>query len=416
MKRLLWIVLTLLVVAAVASLLIFGVPVSGQKGYVLIAFESFRYESTLWSFVLLLVALWLLVYVIRLAVRVLATGGGLVNPWSRLHNNRRARIAARRGYVELVEGHYPSALRHLKRAADTGEEPLAYYLGAARAAHSLGRHEESDDLLETALNQQPQAELAIALQHADMQLERGERGAALETLQVMRSRFPQQHQVLRQLKQAYLQAEDWSGLVGLLPELAKAGVLGNAELSVLEQMAWRGRLQQVAQQKQGDNAATLRALQEVWSAMPSSLHKSTELLAAYVEQLRQAGADVQAEELLRTGMKQQYDVTLARLYGLLQGADAGRQLKTAEGWLKEHPDDAGLLLTLGRLCLRNQLWGKAKDYLESSLRFQRHPETCAELAHLLAQQGELSRSNELYQEGLRLLDARLSQHLVVADR
>ncbi|WXL25541.1 heme biosynthesis HemY N-terminal domain-containing protein [Ectopseudomonas mendocina] len=412
MKKLLWIVPLLLVIAAVVSLLIFGVPVPGQKGYVLIAFESFRYESTLWSFLLLVLALCLLVYGVRLCLRILVTSGGLVNPWSRLHNNRRARIAARRGYVELVEGHYPSALRHLKRAADTGDEPLAYFLGAARAAHNLGRYEESDELLEAALNQQPQAELAIALQHAEMQQERGEMDSALETLHAMRTRFPHHQQVLRQLKQVYLQREDWSGLVGLLPELSKASVLGNAELGVLEQSAWRGRLLQTVAHSAGDNESIRKALQEVWSAMPSPLHKNAEIVAVYVDQLRLAGADAQAEELLRSAIKQRYDTTLARLYGLLQGADAARQLKTAEGWLKEHPDDAGLLLTLGRLCLRTQLWGKARDYLESSLRFQQHPETCAELAHLLAQQGELARSNELYQEGLRLLDSRLSLPLI----
>jgi HemY protein len=66
-----------------------------------------------------------------------------------------------------------------------------------------------------------------------------------------------------------------------------------------------------------------------------------------------------------------------------------------------------LLLTLGRLCLQNRLWGKARDYLESSLRLQRSPETCAELARLLAQLGDTERSNLLFQEGLGLLDERL---------
>ncbi|WP_442957724.1 heme biosynthesis protein HemY, partial [Polaromonas sp.] len=73
-----------------------------------------------------------------------------------------------------------------------------------------------------------------------------------------------------------------------------------------------------------------------------------------------------------------------------------------------HPKDADLLLTLGRLCVQNQLWGKAKEYFESSLVFQRHPETCAELARLLTQLGEVERSNRLFQEGLGLLDQRLS--------
>jgi HemY protein len=91
----------------------------------------------------------------------------------------------------------------------------------------------------------------------------------------------------------------------------------------------------------------------------------------------------------------------------VRGADPGKQLQTAESWLKNHTDDAGLLLTLGRLCLQSSLWGKARDYLESSLRLQRNPEACAELARLLAQLGETDRSNQLFQEGLGLLDERL---------
>jgi HemY protein len=131
------------------------------------------------------------------------------------------------------------------------------------------------------------------------------------------------------------------------------------------------------------------------------------LVLAYAEQLRQVGAQTQAEEVLRTAQKRQYDTHLARLYGLVIGNDPARQLQTAEGWLKQHTDDAGLLLTLGRLCLQNRLWGKARDYLESSLRLQRSPETCAELARLLAQLGDTERSNLLFQEGLGLLDERL---------
>jgi HemY protein len=91
----------------------------------------------------------------------------------------------------------------------------------------------------------------------------------------------------------------------------------------------------------------------------------------------------------------------------VRGRDAARQLQTAEGWLKANPTDPVLLLCLGRLCLQSHLWGKAREYFESSLSFARHPQACAELARLLAQQGEVQRSNELFQEGLSLLGQRL---------
>ncbi|VXB95845.1 Homolog of E. coli HemY protein [Pseudomonas sp. 8BK] len=407
MKRIYWLLLVLAIVAGVASLVLFGLPLAEHKGYVLIAFQGFRYESSLWAFVALVLVLWLLVYLVRLSVRLLVTSGGLLNPWSRLHSRRRVRLASEQGFLDLAEGRWARALRHLKQAASSSPQPLSYYLGAARAAHQLGHHNDSDDLLEQALNRQPQAELAIALQHAELQLARGQTDAALETLQAMRSRHPHHHLVLRQLQQLYLQSGDWSALLGLLPDLRKEKALGNAELSELERQAWRGRLLQAAQPIDGDAQAALLALQQVWQAMSTAQHQVPELLAVYAEQLRQLGAEGEAEELLRHFLKQHYDTALVRLYGLLHGRDLGKQLQAAEGWLKQHPQDAGLLLTLGRLCLHSQLWGKAKDYLESSLVFQRHPETCAELARLLAQLGELERSNSLYQEGLRLLDARL---------
>lgn len=407
MKRLYWLLLILAVVAGVASLVLFGLPLAEHKGYVLIAFQGFRYESSLWAFVALVLVVWLLIYLLRLSLRLLVTSGGLLNPWSRLHSRRRVRLASEQGFLDLAEGRWARALRHLQRAAVDAPQPLSYYLGAARAAHQLGHYNDSDDLLEQALNRQPQAELAIALQHAELQLARGQTDAALETLQVMRSRHPHHHLVLRQLQQLYLQSGDWAGLLGLLPDLRKEKALGNAELSELERQAWRGRLLQAAQPVDGDTQAALLALQHTWQAMSTAQHQVPELLAVYAEQLRQLGAEAEAEELLRHFLKQHYDAALVRLYGLLHGRDLGKQLQAAEGWLKQHPQDAGLLLTLGRLCLHSQLWGKAKDYLESSLAFQRHPETCAELARLLAQLGELERSNSLYQEGLRLLDARL---------
>ena len=106
--------------------------------------------------------------------------------------------------------------------------------------------------------------------------------------------------------------------------------------------------------------------------------------------------------MLRKALKQGYDSRLVRLYGQLRGRDPARQLQTAEALLKQQPQDPLLLLSLGRLCLINGLWGKAREYFEISLEFSRSAETCAELARLLASQGDVARSNQLLQETLAL--------------
>src|SRR5690606_542257 len=125
--------------------------------------------------------LWLLFLALRYLLRLVAVSGGVVNPWSRRNARRRARLASEQGLLDLAEGRWVRALRHLKRAAEGDSQPLIYYLGAARAAQKIGQTEEAEQLLERALERQPQAELAIALAHAELQLDRGDSEAALET-------------------------------------------------------------------------------------------------------------------------------------------------------------------------------------------------------------------------------------------
>ncbi len=401
MKRLY--VVMFLVIAAAALL---GLAIAEHPGYVLIAYRNFRFESSLWATLALVAVLWLVIWGIKVLIELLTTSGGVVNPWSRRNRSRRVQIAIEQGQMDLAEGRWASAQKHLHRAAEAERQPLLYYLGAARAANEQGLYEESDRLLERALERQPQAELAIALSHAQLQTDRNDTEGALATLQAMRERHPHSIQVLRQLQRLHQQRGDWSALIRLLPELRKNKILPAAELADLERRAWGENLS-LAAHRDEDGSVSLQSLTRAWQQLTSAQRQEPQLVLAYAEQLRQLGAQAEAEEVLRTALKRQYDSHLVRLYGLLRGADPDRQLKLAEGWLKEHPQDPSLLLTLGRLCLQNSLWGKARDYLESSLRVQRNPEACAELARLLARLGDTEQSNQLFQEGLGLLDERL---------
>ena len=401
MKR--FYVIVFLLIAAAACI---GLAIAEDAGYVLIAYKSFRYESSVWATLALIVVLWLLIWGIKLLVELVTASTGLVNPWSRRNRSRRVQIAIEQGQMDLAEGRWASAQKHLSRAAEAERQPLLFYLGAARAANELGHYEESDKLLERALQRQPQAELAIALSHAQLQVDRADTDGALNTLQAMHERHPHNVQVLRQLQRLHQQRGDWTALIRLLPELRKDKVLPAKELAELESRAW-GQNLNLAAQRETEGEAALQSLQRAWQQLTSAQRQEPALVLAYAEQLRQLGAQGEAEEVLRGALKRNYDSHLVRLYGLLRGKDPVKQLQTAEGWLKAHPADPSLLLTLGRLCLQNSLWGKARDYLESSLKLQRNPEACAELARLLAQLGETDRSNQLFQEGLNLLDERL---------
>jgi HemY protein len=399
----------LLLVLVVAAATALGLAIVEHSGYVLIAWKGLRYESSLWVFLLLIVVTVLLLWTLRWLVRLLLVSGGLVNPWSRRQRGRRQQLAADKGLLDLIEGRWERAVRHLRLAAEGERQPLMYYLGAARAAHKLGRVEESEELLEQALRRQPQAELAIALTHAELQRDQGNLQGALDTLQAMRERHPRHHLVLEQLQRTLVERGDWAALLDLLPELRKTKVLEGEALAELERKVWIARLQAAGEQGLNQGEVALQPLTAAWQQLSSAQRQDAELLLAYAGQLRALGAQEEAEDVMRKALKQGYDARLMRLYGQLRGRDPARQLQTAEGLLKQHPQDPLLLLSLGRLCLQNGLWGKAREYFEISLEFSRSAETCAELARLLASQGDVEGSNRLLQEMLLLQGQRLPQ-------
>ncbi len=179
MKRLLWL---LVLLAIGAGIYLLSLAIEADHGYVLFAYKGFRYQSGLWAFLALVIVLVALYYLTKALLRLLLSSTRLANPWSRLHRNRRARQASEQGLLDLAEGRWARALRQLSRAAEADSQPLMYYLGAARAANKLGQHEQSDALLERALQQQPQVELAIAVTHVQLQVECGQSDAALDSL------------------------------------------------------------------------------------------------------------------------------------------------------------------------------------------------------------------------------------------
>lgn len=389
--------LLFLLAILVAALL--GLAVAEHAGYVLIAWKGFRYESTLWVFLALGVALWALLYGMRLLLGLMGASGRLVNPWSGRNRSRRVQLAAQRGLLELAAGRWPQALRLLRRAAEHSPQPLVAYLAAARAASELGEHATADQLLEQARLREPKAAVAVALAQAQLLMARGEDERAVAALQPVRDKHPRHPLALRLLQQLHLRLGNWAALGELLPDLRRQRLLKDSELDALELQARSALLAQTAQ----SGERPLAALQQAWQQLPQASRQTPALVACYAEQLLGLGAGSEAEEVLRGALKGQFDERLAHLYGLAEGRDPARQLATAESWLKAHPEHPGLLLCLGRLALRNQLWGKARDYFEHSLRLERSAETYGELARLLTRLGEVERSNRLLQEGFGLL-------------
>ena len=394
-------------VLLVAALL--GMAVAEDPGYLLIAWRNMSVETSIWVGLAFLLALWMLIGVVRAVVRLITASSRRVNPWSRRNRGRRANQVTTRGLLEFAEGHWDNSLKLLRRAAPHADQPLINYLAAARAAHELEDYRTSDDLLREAYETTPNADVAIAVTQAQLQISRGQLEQALATLTRVRKDHPKHLYALKMMGQLYQRLGDWERLEQLLPELRQHRVYSHSDQLALEMQVYTALLVGAGQRAEGLGPGDANPVSSVWERLPKPLKQDVRLLETYSLQLRATGAEVHAEKVLREALSQQYNDRLVHIYGLVRGADPARQLSTAEGWLADHPHDATLLLALGRLALRNSLWGKAREYLESSFANRRDIQTCAELVRLLEHMGEPAAAQKALRQGFSLMAHDLPQ-------
>ena len=363
-----------------------------DNGYALLSWDVWTVEMSLATLLLIALLLFAAVYLlIRLVARVFEAPTRLQG-WRRRRKTRRAGQSLTRGLLQLAEGEWAKSEHSLVQYAEQSETPLLNYLVAAKAAQCQGAHDRRDAYIRLAHQHMPSADVAVSLTQAELQLEDEQLEMALATLVHLRAIAPRHRYVLSLVAQLYARLGDWEQLLELLPQLRKHKVLDDEQLSQLEIKA-RMALQ--------DKAAATGTLEQAWNQLPKSLQQDQRLLLNYATHLHEMNQDGIAEPLLRSSLQRDWDQQLVLLYGLLNGEDIKQQLKCAEALLEQQPADPVLLLTLGRLSLKDKLWGKARSYLEASIDASGPVEAFQELGHLLESMGKPDSALAVYRSGIR---------------
>lgn len=375
---------------------IIGLLAYQDAGYVLIARGYQTLEMTLSLFIVLLVVGFIVVYfLVRLAISGWHMPGAF-KAWRTRQRRRRARRDTNRGLIELAQGNWARAERYLLRNARHSEIPLLNYLSAARAAQKQNASSRRDDYLSLAHQSMQGAGFAVQLTQAELQLVQGQLEQSLATLMQLHATSPKHPHVLYLLARIYQLLRSWGDLKNLLPALRKHEVLTPAAYQRLERVVHR-ELLTIATQR-----GKLDSLRASWQHVPKQLQHDADMVRHYVRCLLIVEAGDDAEELLRVAIRRHWDLDLVYLYGIIQGSDAARQLNSAESWLKGHENNPVLLLTLGRLCKRNKLWGKARSYLNASVGIRPSSDAYKELGQLMEQLQEPENAGEYYRKGLLL--------------
>ena len=361
-----------------------------DPGYVAINFRGYFVEMSvpvlLSIAIVLVVAVW--------AVRKLIIAPRLIGEAAGRYRAGRAGQKLMRGMIEVAEGNFSRGEKLLARAASSSDAPLFNYLQAARAAHLQGNDQRRDEWLKLAYEHTPAAANAVLLTQAELQIDREQYEQALATLRRIAENSRDHSYALGLLGTLYYRLEDWDNLGELLPRLKAQGRITSDTIRKWTVRVHREHL---------ERAADADAVQASWKNVPRNLRSDVDLLEAYFSALIRNGKHEQAEKELAAALKKEWRAPLVRLFGLVEGPDASKQLKRAEGWLTDHPEDPDLLLTAARLCLRNELWGKARSYLETVISLRPTPEAYQEYGRLLNRLGEGDAAADAFREGLGLV-------------
>ena len=394
MKGLFWI-LALFGLAVVAAL-----GARFNDGYLLLIVPPWRAEVSLNLFIIALLGLFLAFYA---ALRLLAVTFGLPGR-VREYRARRQRDQAGMVFQDAVrllfEGRFGQAMKKAAEAHGNGTAPGLSALIAARAAQRMREPEKQQYWLEHAKTDDPRTEAATLMLDAEMANEERRFADALAALDRLQGKQGRHIAALRLELRARQGSGDWDGVLRLVRQLAKRDAL---PAEVVAEVRTQAHLANIARcsKDAAQLTAYLRALPEAERGRRIALAAAKALVAV--------GADGEAQKLIEAVLdgtdNDDWSSELAAIYGRLTGGESTARIARAETWLRRHPDDAVLLMALGRMCQRQRLWGKAQSYLEASLAVAPSQEAHLELARLLDQLDRGDEANQHYRASAQL-DAR----------
>jgi HemY protein len=369
-----------------------------NTGYVLISLPEHRVELSLNFALVLLVLGFALGY---LLLRLLVTAIELPGRVTKFRAARR-RETAHGTLVEALReffaGRYAKAEKTVNEAVALGEPGDLGAIIAARAAHELRAPARRDAYLAKLATDPARPDAAAAISAAQMLLDERRPEDALVALAVL----PNKHTAALRLElRARQRIGQWEQVPALIDQLEKRDVFSVEQADAERRHAWR----QLIQRKFSD----VSGLAATWKRVPERYRRDTVVAGAAAAAFHGLGQHAEATAIIERSLDQEWDSGLVNLYGECGGADSLRQIEHAERWLKVHRTDAALLLALGRLCARQQLWGKAQSYLEASVALEPTYAAHLKLAQLHERLEHTDAARAHHRASLELAVAQLSR-------
>jgi len=364
MRGLLWLLATFALAAGLS------VALRENDAYLLLVYSPWRIELSLNLFLILLVAAFAAVYLLtRMVVHTLRLPAH-VRAFRARQGEVKSREALSQSLQALYEGRFGRAATQAGRAHELGQSRALAALVAARAAQRMRNFILRDAWIARARAAEPEWRQATLAVEAELLLEERRYDDARVVLQELHAGGARHIATLSALLRAEQGLGNWSEVVRIARLLEKRNAMPH---EALEGIMVNARVAMLARK-----ALDSRSLTDYWQSIPLAEQRQPRIAAAAARAWMQLGDRGAARAVIENALAENWNPELVLLYGETGDADAISRIERAETWLKARPQDAELLLTLGRLCFRRELWGKARSYLEASLAL--HPAMDAHVA------------------------------------
>jgi HemY protein len=311
----------------------------------------------------------------------------------RLYRERRSELGAHRGLYEalraLLEGRFVRAERAAQDAQGAPAVAAMAALIGARAAHRMQEYDRRDRWLQQA-EADPELSTARRVVSAELWAEQRDTARALRAIDALQSSGARHLHAMRIALSAHVQAGHWREAMRLVRALEKRRALPAEAAARVRKIAVRGLLV--------DASDDPDALERTWVAVDTSDRQTPDIALDAARRLNGAGRGKAAALALEAVLERQWDERLLDEYARCEVPGSRATIERAEAWLKEHPRSQPLLRCLARICLRENLWGKARAYLQECRGLGDDAETSLALAELAEAVGDAEAAARHYRE------------------
>jgi HemY protein len=355
-----------------------GIAVTARfnPGNVVLFYPPYRVDLSLNFFVLLEVLLFVLLYVLVRTLRATLKMPERVAAYRQRKRERDGNKGLRDALKALFEGRFGHAEKAALRAAELPENAGVAALIGARAAHRMRQQHRRDQWLNRIADDNAM-KTARLMTMTELLVDDHQPEAALAAVRELNASGTRHIHALQWSLKAEQQAKNWPEVLRLVRSLDKHKALHPALSARLRELAYADLL--------SDKLHDAESVQRVWGSIPQSDRLKPYVACLAATALNARGLHDEARVVAEESLSANWDDRVVRAYRDA-AAPAGSaallaQIEHCEAWIQERPTDAELALTLGSLCLKQKLWGKAQRYLEQALSDATEPRMVRE-AHL----------------------------------